>query len=713
MATLTYRSDTRGDRKSPARSTSHPTFAVPTLRVSRPADGPIVRGRTDTVLKWLAGTAWLLSVWALVATAGAALPSQSEAPLQTAIVPVHERTTTPRPAPQQRFETRDRFDSSDRFRLLQPVATPAPTRDCPECESVPATRRNYRELFRPVTTPQTPVRDRFDVRDRYEQPVRGEQPFGGSRLTPVRTQPVQDLAPPTRTPTRGFDSPVRTQPSYTRPDYTRPDYSRPDCSNGFCEPAPGHRRTPTSADKVQHRYSNPQVIRMGRDQSVGDATQLYLELSDLIDRRHVAPIGYEARTRAAIEGVSAALNSPAFQQAAGMTADRDAIARTQATLDALAARSARSSHEGLGLMQQTASIVARGTGASQGLVAMEFVHATLDSLDRYSSLVPTSTAAIEGDLPTQALVTDGFRQTAGLEERIVGIGVEMKASDNGALVNGTVSGGPAAAAGLTRGDVITHIDGRSLAGLSIGQIADLVGGPAGSTLTLTLDRDGQRFDRRLTRRSLYVSSVADVRMVEDGIGYARLKQFSAGSHRDLEKALWTLHRQGMKGFVLDLRGNPGGLLTAAISISDLFLPSGSIVQTRGRTADDQMHERAQFAKTWAVPLVVLIDEGSASASEILAAAIQENDRGVIVGSRSYGKGTVQTHFPLRSLAANAKLTTAKFYSPEGREMAGAGVLPNVTVDPTDDAATLEAAVQTLRDGTPQDLASNLSRRIRR
>ena len=145
-----------------------------------------------------------------------------------------------------------------------------------------------------------------------------------------------------------------------------------------------------------------------------------------------------------------------------------------------------------------------------------------------------------------------------------------------------------------------------------------------------------------------------------------------------------------------LRGNPGGLLTAAISISDRFLPAGTIVSTKGRTAADNTKETAQYAQTWKVPLVVLIDRNSASASEILAAAIQENGRGVIVGERSYGKGTVQTLFPLQSAPAGLRLTTAKFYSPDGREMSGAGVTPDVKVlstignDATDDAAIAKA-----------------------
>src|SRR5690606_28159975 len=136
---------------------------------------------------------------------------------------------------------------------------------------------------------------------------------------------------------------------------------------------------------------------------------------------------------------------------------------------------------------------------------------------------------------------------------------------------------------------------------------------------------------------------------------------------------------GMKTLVMDLRGNPGGLLDQAILISDKFIASGNIVGTKGRTAQDNTLEKANYDRTWKVPLVVLVDENSASASEIFAAAIQDNKRGVIIGRNSYGKGTVQTHFPLRSVSGDLKLTTAKFYSPTGREMAGSGVRPDIAV----------------------------------
>ena len=186
----------------------------------------------------------------------------------------------------------------------------------------------------------------------------------------------------------------------------------------------------------------------------------------------------------------------------------------------------------------------------------------------------------------------------------------------------------------------------------------------------------------MLRQKFAVQSIVDVRIQESsqGIGYLKLEQFAESTTQELDQALMKLHRQGMKSLILDLRGNPGGLLTTAISVPDRFLSGGTIVATRGRTPDDHSVEAAHSANTWKMPLVVLLDRKSASASEIFAAAIQDHHRGLIIGEKSYGKGTVQTLFPLQTFPAALRLTTAKFYSPEGREMSGTGVTPDIKVD---------------------------------
>ncbi len=460
--------------------------------------------------------------------------------------------------------------------------------------------------------------------------------------------------------------------------------------------------------KITTRYQNADMLAFLNRMSMTQVTNLYVEASRLIDTRHVSPTSYEVRTKRALEGLIAAVQNPSFLQASRANPNPQQVQALQRELRQVAqTNTARTAHEALGLMQWAADLANRRIGVRPEAVALEFLNSTLDSLDRYSSFSPSKAAY--GML-------DGERElkSAVLEENIVGVGVELKAHDRGALVLGVVENSPAARARLTAGDLIVGVDGRSVQGMSLSQIANLIGGPAGSTVTFRMVRNGQESTVSMRRESVYVSSVAGTQMLDAETGYIRLKQFSQSSAEDLEKAMWTLYRSGMKSLVLDLRGNPGGLLTEAVEVSDLFVPAGRIVATKGRTAADDSDERATWEKTWRIPLVVLVDEESASASEIFAAAIQENGRGVIVGRQTYGKGTVQTHFPLQSVSGNLKLTTAKFYSPRGREIAGAGVRPDVAVSgKTGEFLTAGLAgdqdVRTAREviarGTPAALAA--------
>ena len=179
------------------------------------------------------------------------------------------------------------------------------------------------------------------------------------------------------------------------------------------------------------------------------------------------------------------------------------------------------------------------------------------------------------------------------------------------------------------------------------------------------------------REHVEVPSLEDVKIVDAdfGVAYIRIPTFQKTTSRDLEAALWDLHGKGMRSLVLDLRGNPGGLLTAAVEVADKFLQNGGIVSTRGRSPQEDFNYQAHYGGTWRVPLVVLIDGDSASASEIFAGAIQDNSRGDIVGERSYGKGSVQGIFPLGYGGAGVRLTTALFYSPNGQKISHHGVTP--------------------------------------
>jgi carboxyl-terminal processing protease len=191
-----------------------------------------------------------------------------------------------------------------------------------------------------------------------------------------------------------------------------------------------------------------------------------------------------------------------------------------------------------------------------------------------------------------------------------------------------------------------------------------------------------------------------------GIGYLKLTCFQKTTARDLDTALWKLHREGMKSLVVDVRGNPGGLLVAAVEVVDRFVERGVIVSTRGRSTQEDFTYSAHEQGKWRMPLVVMIDQDSASAAEIFAGAIRDHHRGTTVGVRSFGKGSVQGIFPLDDSTAGVRLTTAKFYSPNGRPYSRVGVDPDITVRvtakpidgklPAGDDATLTAALQTAR-----------------
>ena len=419
--------------------------------------------------------------------------------------------------------------------------------------------------------------------------------------------------------------------------------------------------------KLTSHYGNPAVLRLLHSLSAQQSLEVYLEVSGLIDARHLKPSTYDARVKQAVKNLCAALDNPSFLRANELGDDPgrlDSLRRDfMRVAEGQPIKGADDAYQALQWTMQTAE---RDAGLRPTAVALEFIFAATDSLDKYSAFVPA--------------MTGKGSPSAELEDHVVGIGVEIKADERGMLIANALPGGPAAEAGLRGGDIIESINGQRVSGGTLDSAVDLISGPAGSQLTLSVRRDERVAEVKLVRRRVEVHSVSEVKMLENGVGYIKLEKFAQNSSEECDKALWDLYRQGMKSVVVDVRGNPGGLLTTAIQMSNKFVPSGTIVSTRGRDATDNTVEYAHRDRTWKLPLVVLVDENSASASEIFAAAVQENGRGVIVGRKTYGKGTVQTHFPLQTIPGVLRLTTAQFFSPTGRTMAGAGVEPDVHVD---------------------------------
>jgi carboxyl-terminal processing protease len=241
---------------------------------------------------------------------------------------------------------------------------------------------------------------------------------------------------------------------------------------------------------------------------------------------------------------------------------------------------------------------------------------------------------------------------------------------------------PASTAGIQPGDLIVKIDGQPTKGLSMLEAVDKMRGDAGSKILLTLVREGGKpFDVELTRAVINVRSVMS-QLLDDGYGYLRITQFQVNSGEEVGKALNKLRKDNgkkLRGLVLDLRNNPGGVLQAAVEVTDHFLKKGLIVYTEGRIANSELRFSADPADaSEGAPLVVLINGGSASASEIVAGALQDHKRGVLMGTDSFGKGSVQTVLPLNNNSA-LKLTTALYYTPNGRSIQAQGIVPDIEV----------------------------------
>jgi carboxyl-terminal processing protease len=265
-----------------------------------------------------------------------------------------------------------------------------------------------------------------------------------------------------------------------------------------------------------------------------------------------------------------------------------------------------------------------------------------------------------------------------------GLGIEVTMEDGLIKVVAPIDETPAAKAGVMANDFITHIDDEPVQGLTLNQAVDKMRGPVNTKIKLKIMRKGQDkpVEMTLTRDVIRVLSVR-AHSEGDDVGYIRITQFNEQATTGLKKAIADLSAQDgdkLKGFILDLRNNPGGLLDQAISVSNAFLNRGEIVSTRGRNADETQRFTARPGDlTKNKPVIVLINGGSASASEIVAGALQDHKRAIIVGTRTFGKGSVQTIIPLGSGSGALRLTTARYFTPSGRSIQAKGIVPDIEV----------------------------------
>ena len=297
-------------------------------------------------------------------------------------------------------------------------------------------------------------------------------------------------------------------------------------------------------------------------------------------------------------------------------------------------------------------------------------------------------AALQGmmtslDPHSNYLPPDGY---GDLQERTTGqysgVGLTIQAEGGFVKIISPMDGGPAARAGVQAGDVISVIDGQNAAGLTVTQVSDKLRGAAGTSIKVTFLRDGEEpREVVLTREVIKIESVTG--RVEGEFGYLRVSTFNENTGRELGETIAKLKTENptIKGYVLDLRNNGGGLLDAAISVSDAFLERGEIVSQRGRTAEQiQRYYASQGDLTGGLPIVVLINYGSASASEIVAGALKDHERATVIGLTSFGKGSVQTVIPLRGGRDGAlSITTARYYTPSGGSIQKIGIEPDLEV----------------------------------
>jgi len=264
-----------------------------------------------------------------------------------------------------------------------------------------------------------------------------------------------------------------------------------------------------------------------------------------------------------------------------------------------------------------------------------------------------------------------------------GLGIEVTMENGVVKVVAPIDDTPAAKAGVLGGDLITHLDGEQIVGMTLNQAVEKMRGPVNTPILLTVVRKGSEdpIEIKIVRDIIRIRSVRS--RAEEDVGYIRITTFNEQTQQGLNRVIKDLNAKigdKIKGYVLDLRNNPGGLLDQAISVSDSFLDRGEIVSTRGRNAEQTQRYNAEFGDLIKnKPLVVLINGGSASASEIVAGALQDHQRATILGTKSFGKGSVQTIIPLGSMGA-IRLTTARYFTPSGRSIQAKGIDPDIAVE---------------------------------
>ena len=442
----------------------------------------------------------------------------------------------------------------------------------------------------------------------------------------------------------------------------------------------------------------------------GQARQLFIECLGRINSHHVTNPDFHKLISRGCLALQVAISDPRFQSIHARQATPDRIALFQRHIQQIIegrsiATLTDAETVSIWIVRAAQSVV----GISPAVTFLEMTAASVGGLDEYSAFLTT------GQL------NDLYAQ---IEGNFVGLGVELKSAEDGLLVVHVISGSPAERSGLKAGDHLIGIAGKPIAGMHVDAAAQLLQGPEGSRVTLAVLRGvGPARAMTVRREHVEIPSIEDVELLDrlNGIGYLHITSFQKKTAADLDTAMRQLDAFGMRSLIIDLRGNPGGLLSAAVDVSDLFIDRGLVVATRGRSPEEDFNYTASHSGTWHMPLTLLIDGDSASSSEIFAGAIRDHNRGKIIGSRSYGKGSIQGIFPMDVAGVGMRLTTAHFYSPTGQPYSRVGVSPDLWVQQTarPDAtgqiikndATLATALNEVRKTLEPVVSQPVARRI--
>lgn len=420
---------------------------------------------------------------------------------------------------------------------------------------------------------------------------------------------------------------------------------------------------------IDRRYSDSSFEQTLLAKPTSDALALFDEIYEQVRGGYVDPVSVTSFAAHGTESLYLALANEKFLARNLPNADPARIAELRQTLRQDYWNRNVEKGKARATILEVCRLARSTVGLGETAVVMEYIFGGCNALDDYSNyLTPDRLDDLYGNIDGQ----------------FVGLGIEMKAEPGrGMLLVNILPESPAAAGGMRSGEYIVSIDGTDCRSMTTDEAAKLLRGPTGSTVDLELHASADASPRRgrFVRKPVVVKSVENIRMLDasNGIGYLKMSGFQKTTADEMKAALASLEAQGMKKLIWDLRGNPGGLLTSAVEVLDLFIADGVLVSTKGRSFDQNWTYSAHRAGTHAnIEIVLLVDGNSASASEIVAGAIKDHKRGTIVGRKTFGKWSVQSILPIRD-KTGLRLTTAKFYSPHDHTYGHVGLRPDVEV----------------------------------